>query len=214
MKKLIYLIAAAVFICTAAIPQAQQQPSVTTTPVVKSVPTQVPSTQITTTAPVSSDTTISVGTLAGQVLTWIAAAFSIPIGGLIVFGLQRFLVFLGIQVTAGMRAQLQSVVVNGLNSAAAANSERLKGMGQVEIKNVIVADAIKYTQEHAAETIKALGLDPHDGAAVEAIKARIETAITDPNTPTPVVISPPGAEPKSAAPVATVTVTETKRPVA
>src|ERR1700731_3322155 len=42
-----------------------------------------------TTGPVTADTTISVGTLAGQVLTWAAAAFSVPIGSLLTVWLVR-----------------------------------------------------------------------------------------------------------------------------
>lgn len=188
MKHLLRFCAAVALLCAmAATPIVYAQ---VPAPTVQSVPTQTPSTQITTTAPVSSDTKISVGTLAGEVLTWVAAAFSVPIGGLIVFWLQRLFVLTGIQVTGAMREQLQKIVVNGLNAAAANNADRMKGRGQIEIKNAVVADAVKYTQVHAGETIKALGLDPQSGAAVEAIKARIETAITDPATPTPAAVTP------------------------
>lgn len=154
------------------------------------VPTQAPQTQITTTAPVTSDTTISIGTLAGQVLQWVAAAFSLPIGALIVGWLLKLMQLTGVQVTAQMKDQLQGIVVNALHSAAANNAKRLEGKSEVVVKDTIVAEAIKYTQQHGAATIKALGLDPKSGEAVEAIKARIEKAIVDPTTPTPVVITP------------------------
>jgi hypothetical protein len=167
-------------------PFAQTEPA----PVVQTVPTQAPQTQITTTAPVSSETTISVGTLGGQVLTWLAAAFSVPVGALLVKYLLKLGQLSGVQVTDAMKAQLQATIVNGLNASAASNAERLKGRGQLEVKNAIVADAVKYAQAHGAETIKALGLDPQSGEAVQAIKARIETAIADPGTPTPIVITP------------------------
>lgn len=140
-----------------------------------------------------ADTTLSIGTIAGQVLTWIAAAFSVPIGTVLTVWLYRLMVFAGVQVTEAMRAQLQTVVVNGLNAAAANVTDRLKGANPIVLKNAIVKDAIEYTQTHGAETIKALGLDPQSGAAVEAIKARIETAIVDPTVPTPPVITPPKA---------------------
>lgn len=154
------------------------------------VPTQTPSTTIVTTAPVSSDTTISVGTLAGQVLTWLAAAFSVPVGSIAVVWLLRLMKLAGVQVTGAMKEQLQATIVNGLNAAAASTTERMRGQSQIAIKNAIVADAIRYTQDHAAETIKALGLDPQSGEAVQAIKARIETAIVDPTVPTPPVLAP------------------------
>ena len=154
------------------------------------VPTQTPSTQITTTAPVTSDTTISIGTIAGQVLTWLAAAFALPIGTVLTVWLYRLMSLAGVQITEAMRTQLQGVIVNGMNASAANVTERLKGQGPVAIKSAIIADTIKYTQVHGAETIQALGLDPKSGAAVEAIKARIETAIVDPMIPTPAVITP------------------------
>ncbi len=152
---------------------------------------------VTTTGPVSSETKISVGTIAGEVLTWIAAAFSAPIGGLLVLWLYRLFKFAGIQATDALRARLQEIVVNGLNAGATAVSERLRGKGQVEVKNAVVASAVLYAQDHGAETIKALGLDPKSGAAIEAIKARIETAIADPIMPTPAVLDA-GAVPATA----------------
>lgn len=138
----------------------------------------------------SSTNTLSLGSLAGQVLTWTAAALAVPIGGLISAWLWKLFQFSGVQVTDAMKQQLQGIIVNGLNAAAANNAARLAGKDPITIKNAIVADAVKYAQEHGAETIKALGLDPQSGAAVAAIKARIETAITDVNTPTPAAVTP------------------------
>lgn len=142
-------------------------------------------------APAVPVAVVSTGTWAGEVLTWLAAAFSVPIGAVGVAVLLKIFKILGVQVTDQMKAQLQGIIVNGINNGAANLSSRVKGQGQVEIKNAIVADAVKYTQDHAGETMKALGLDPQSGAAVEAIKARIETALNDPATPTPAVITPP-----------------------
>lgn len=146
----------------------------------------------------ASDLTISLGTIAGQVLTWIAAAFAVPLGAIATGWLLRLFKLSGVQVTDAMKDQLQNIVVNGLNAAAARNAEALKGQNQIVVKNQIVADAVRYAQEHGAETIKALGLDPKSGEAVEAIKARIETALNDPATPTPPVITPPQVLPKAA----------------
>lgn len=143
-----------------------------------------------TTVPVAVPVTVSAGTWAGDVLTWLAAAFAVPVGAVLTAALWKLFQLLGVQVTDQMKSQLQSVIVNGLNQGAANISGKLRGAGQVEIKNAIVADAVQYTQEYAAETIKALGLDPQSGAAVDAIKARIETALNDPATPTPAVITP------------------------
>lgn len=148
-----------------------------------------------TTPPVVVTPVISTGTYAGEVLTWLAAAFAGPVGLLITAALWKLFKLLGVQVTDQMKDQLQGIIVNGLNKGAANISTRLEGQGKIEIKNAIVADAVKYTQDHAGETMKALGLDPHSGAAVEAIKARIETALNDPSAPTPPVITPDEGKP-------------------
>jgi hypothetical protein len=146
---------------------------------------------VTTTGPVTSGTTISVGSLASEALAWVAAAFT----GIVGTALTRWLMNLakksGFEITDAARDRLQEIIVNGLNAAAAKGGEELKGKGQVEIKNEVVAGAVAYTQAHATETLKALGLDPTSGAAVEAIKARIETAISDPASPTPEVLDAP-----------------------
>jgi hypothetical protein len=145
---------------------------------------------ITTTGPVASETTISVGTLAGQLLNWIVVAFAGPIGGMVVWILVRVLRKLGIDATDALRARLNEFVLNGINAGAKIAEQNLAGRGKVEIKNEAVAQAVNYVQAHGAETIKALGLDPKSGAAVEAIKARIETVIADPMTPTPPALDP------------------------
>lgn len=157
------------------------------------VPVQSPAgtqTTVQTTAPVDSKTVISVGTLAGEVLTWIASAFSLLIGTIGSLWLTKFLKKLGVETTGQMQSQLQNIIVNGINSSAANITNQLKDKGNVEIKNKVVADTVAYVQDHAAETIKALGLDPKSGEAVTAIKARIETALIDPTTPTNNIVVP------------------------
>ena len=165
------------------------------------VPTVAPAvTQntVTTSGPVKSETTISVGSLAGEVLQWLAAAFGVPIGGLLTAWLYRLFKLAGIQIADGLRSKLQEIIVNGLNAGAKTEAENMQGKGQIEIKNAVVAQAVAYTQAHGSDTIKALGLDPQSGATVEAIKARIETAIADPTVATPAVLGP-AAVPKAAA---------------
>lgn len=148
---------------------------------------------ITTTAPVTSETTISVGTLAGQVLSWAAAVFSVPVGALLSAWLWRLFQLAGVNATDALRARLQEMVVNGLNASAKAAEGSLEGRGKVVVKNQVVAGAVNYVQQHGAETLKQLGVDPYSNAAVDAIKARIETAIADPMTPTPKVLDAPAA---------------------
>lgn len=148
-------------------------------------------TTISTTAPINASTTIDVGTYAGQALMWVASVFGTTIGAALTTLFYQMLKNAGIQGNELLRGKLQDIIVNGINAGAKAANERLAGRGQVEIKNEVVAKAVEYAQTHGADTLKKLGLDPTSPQAVEAIKARIETAINDPATPTPAVLSPP-----------------------
>jgi len=68
-----------------------------------------------------------------------------------------------------------------------------------EVKNQTILDAVTYAQQHGGEIIKALGLDPQSGEAIQAINARIQTALNDPKQPTPEAITPPSGLPSRGA---------------
>jgi hypothetical protein len=158
-----------------------------------------PATQntIATTGPVTSTTTISVGDLAGQVLTWAAAAFgSLAAAVFTAWGVRLFKLA-GVEISDAARARLQEIVLNGLSNAAVNVTHDIAGKGQIEVKDAVVQQAVAYVQAHGADAIKQLGLDPNSGAAVEAIKARIATAVADPSVPTPPILNgsnPPAAK--------------------
>lgn len=137
-----------------------------------------------------SAVTIDIGQMVNQIIIWAATAFGTVIGGAIMAVIVRVFKLVGLKITDELRTKLQQIIVNGINVGAAEIADRLKDRGQIEVKNAIVARAVEYTKEHGQETIKRLGLDPNGGAVVEAIKARIETAIADPTTPTPAAITP------------------------
>lgn len=157
------------------------------------VTTQTTTKTQTATEPSQVTTTVKGGNLLADVVQWFWLAFGTVMTGAIMALLYKVFGYFGIQIQGEQRAQLQAVVVNGLNSAAAKAQASLRDTDKLDIslKGQIVADAIEYTQAHAPETIKALGLDPRSGDAVEAIRARIETALNDPKTPTPPAITPP-----------------------
>ena len=146
---------------------------------------------VSTTGPVSSETSISVGTLAGQVLTWAATAFGSLLATIFAAWGVRLFKLAGVQISDAMRARLQEIILNGLNAGAKAEAQNLAGKDPIVVKDAIVAHAVAYTQDHGANVIKALGLDPKNGTAVEAIKARIETAIADPTVATPAALGGP-----------------------
>ena len=132
------------------------------------------------------------GQILADIVAWGEAAFGTALAAVATAGIYKFMQWMGIQVTDGQKAQLQAIVVNGLNDAAAKAQTSLRSDVALDIntKNKIINDAVVYAQVHASDTIKALGLDPDSGEAVEAIRARIATALNDPTTPTPPAITP------------------------
>ena len=146
---------------------------------------------VTTTGPVTSETTISVGTIAGQVFLWVMTAFGGVIGTALTTLIVKLIQRAGIQATDALRARLQGIVVNGLNLAAQEAATQLKGKLPINVNAEIKARATEYVMAHGADTIKALGIDPHSAKATEAVHAHIETAIADPATPTPTVLDKP-----------------------
>jgi hypothetical protein len=160
--------------------------------------TQGPTTTVQTSAPVTSTTVVKGGDLAAQIIQWLQIAFGSTAGVAFLWIATRGLSYLGIKITDAQKDQLQGIIVNGLNAAAAKAEVQLRGNPNldVHVKNQIIADAIGYAQDHGAETIKALGLDPKSGEAVEAINARIATALNDPTVPTPAAITPPTGLPQ------------------
>jgi hypothetical protein len=166
--------------------QAQQATAdYTSTPAANPPAATAGGTTISTTAPVTADTKISVGTYAGEVLTWLAAAFSIPIGALITAWLVRVFQSAGLVMTKQMSDEINKVLVNGMNDAALNGAKLSSGKLTVAVKDPIVASAIQYTIDRMPDTLKGLGLDPKDGKTVEVLRARIATLAADPATPTP-----------------------------
>lgn len=194
-------------------PVTQAAPSITpaapaaVSPAPAPAPT-TPASPVTVNAGPGGETTVSVGTIASQAMNWAILAFGSLLSTIFAAWGVRLFKLAGVQMSDAARARLQEIILNGLNVGAAQATKDLAGKGQVQIKNETVAAAVAYAQAHGADVIKQLGLDPQSGATVEAIKARIETAITDPTVPTPAVLDPPkpspadpAGAPKTAAPI-------------
>lgn len=169
---------------------AEAQTTATPTP----APGVAGNTTIQTTAPVTSDTKISIGTYAGQVLTWLAAAFSVPIGALLTAWLLRVFKSAGLVMTQQMSDELNKVLVNGMNDAALNGARLTSGKLAVSVKDPIVASAIQYTIDKMPDTLKGLGLDPKDGKTVEVLRSRIATLSADPGVPTPPITASPSTK--------------------
>lgn len=164
---------------------AQSAPATTNTQTTTSTPT----------APASVTTTVKGGTLAADVLQWIQVALAPILGAAIIGLIVKGMSLIGIQTTAQQSEQLARIAVNGINDAMSKAQAGLRGSTAMDIslKGKLMADAVAYTQEHAKETLNAMGLDPKSGKATEAIRAKIETALNDPAKATPAEITPKAA---------------------
>jgi hypothetical protein len=152
-------------------------------------------------APRTAPATVDTGTIAGQTLTWAVTTFGSAIAAALTAWLYRLLQKEGINVTDAQRARLQDIVENALHISAHELSGAIQGKGDIEVKNAVLANAVRYVQLHGADTLKALGHDPSSQAAVEAIRARALSAINDPGTPTPAILAPAAPRPPQAGPV-------------
>lgn len=183
MKRL-FLVAAILIGALSIAPVVVAQPS---GPIVTEAPTATQNT-ITTTGPVTSTTKIEAGTLAGEAILWVGSVFGTTIGAALTALILRLMKNAGFQGSEILRQRLQDMIVNGLNAAAQSAADGLKNKGDIEVKNALVAKTVEYVKAHGADTLKELGVDPNSNAAIDAIKARIETAINDPAAPTPPVL--------------------------
>lgn len=142
-----------------------------------------------TVAPVQTPSAvIDTGTIAGQAVAWMIATFGTTIGAALTALIIRYLKNAGIVGADLLRDKLQRIIVNGLNAGGKMAEDQMVGHGKIEVQNAIVAHAVDYVQAHGADTMKALGMDPTSPEAIESIKARIATAVADPNVPTPPVM--------------------------
>lgn len=134
---------------------------------------------------IGSPTYVNVGSMSADVLNWVVS-ITLPIVGAVITGwLTRVFQQVGISMSDAQRSRLQEIVVNGINVGAHQAEAALKGAAPIAVKNQAIAHAVEYVQQHGADTLKALGFDPHDAKTVQAIQARVLTAIADPATPTP-----------------------------
>lgn len=123
--------------------------------------------------------TISGGTLIGEAIMWASLLIGAPLAGLIATWLIKLLKRMGVDNADSYRDRLKEFVENGLALAAQRAQVDLKDKMSIDVRSKVAVDAMKYVQDHGAETLKALGVDPNDGAAIEALQARIAKAMDD-----------------------------------
>jgi hypothetical protein len=183
---------------TFAVPYANEtveMAQVSTPPAVTTVkpPIAGTGTTVQTTGDVQSTTKISVGTLAGELLQSVLAIFAVPVGGFLSMILFRAVKAAGVNLSTMNEAKLQESINRAVVMFGNYAPKVLDGKMTVDVKNQVVANAVRYVQEHRADTLKALGVAPSDPKTAEALKARAEMAIADPAVPTPEVVPPPPA---------------------
>jgi hypothetical protein len=140
-------------------------------------------------SPIGSPTYVNAGSLSADVLNFVVAV-TLPIVSAVVTGwIVRLFQMVGVNMTDAQRARLQEMVVNGIHAGTAQAESALQGAPPIAVKNQAIAHAVEYVQQHGQDTLKALGLNPNDPAAVQAIQARVLSAIANPAIPTPPVLN-------------------------
>lgn len=129
-----------------------------------------------------SDTLVSV-------LSSVATAAIPIIGYFVTAALQKFAKNRGIEIQQKNLDRVDQFLVNGLNLAAS-EVKATRGMPAADAKKILVNGAIAYLNKHGTDTLNEMSADLSDPKVQEAMRARIETLITDPTKPTPAILSP------------------------
>lgn len=140
-------------------------PSFTAPPVVQVTPAPPP------------QNTLLLGDYANAVLQWMQPILAPIIAGFIVDVLIKIRTMLGQSTTEAQRAKLFEMAQNGTNLAIHQAGANMAGKMPVQIRSAVMAQAVDYVQAHGSDTIKALGLDPTDPKAVQAIQGRVATIL-------------------------------------
>lgn len=123
--------------------------------------------------------TVLLGDYANAVLQWMLPILAPILAGFIVDALIKFRQKLGQTTSDAQREKLFEMAQNGVNLATHQLGQSLTGKLPVQVQSQVMAQAVDYVQAHGSDTIKALGLDPTDPKAVEAIKGRVATILAN-----------------------------------
>lgn len=163
----------ALLACAAAAPLAAQQSTAPTTAVRADQPQGIGTPVGVPVAIVQQPAQIAVGSIAGDILQWIAVVFGPVISGAAVMLATKWLKKWGVDIKDADRARLDDLIQNGIANAAQAASVNLTAMPPVAVRNQLVASAVEYAKAHGADTLKSLGApDPNDPKVIEALRAR------------------------------------------
>lgn len=126
-------------------------------------------------------TTVSGGSVIGELLMWAALVLGVPLSGaLLKYVIIPFEKKMGVEVSAQNSARLQQIVENGIALAAQRAQVSLKDKLEINVRSDVAVNALQYVQDHGKETLALMGApDPTDPKAMEALQARIARAMDD-----------------------------------
>jgi len=137
-----------------------------------------------------TDTIISIGSLASDILVPLLTAFATVIAAFIVGIVYRFLKGAGIAIDETYRQRLQELVINGINWGAQQLGDSVRGKGEVDVKSMLLVNVLEYVRTHGTELFSKWGVSPNTPAFEQAIEARMTRALVDPAVPTPAAVTP------------------------
>jgi len=151
-------------------------------------------------APAEPTTSFSIGTWIADLLGGLTAIFGSVIATFLTKWVMAIAKKAGVEATQAMSDRLDEIITNGLHSGTAQLGHDLTGKLNVEVKNQVIADAVNYTREHGADTIKSIsGLDASDPKVVETLQARATKLLSNIG---PDAVLAPAAVPAAPAPAA------------
>lgn len=127
-----------------------------------------------------------------QLLTALIAVLTaaVPIiAGFATIALNKIAKRNGVDLDQQRIVKLNSMLVNGMNLAAAEAKDIHRLPPGMDLKAFIINQALEYVSKHGKETLADIGADPNGATDREALKARSETLIADPLQPTPAVLA-------------------------
>lgn len=125
--------------------------------------------------------------LLNALVAMIVAAIPI-VSGFATLALRKIALRNGVDLDQQRLVKLNSMLVNGMNLAAAEAKQARSLPPGVDLKTFIINQALDYVTVHGKETLDAIGTDPNGAKDREGLTARAETLIADPTQPTPAVL--------------------------
>jgi hypothetical protein len=142
------------------------------------------------TLPPDAQTVLSWGSVFSTLFLGVVSFLAPIIAYFIILLLNKILKYVGFQLDNARRDRLQEIVVNGINLAAIRIGSDIKGRMPAQLNSEFQKEVFSYVLSHGDEVMAELGFSKTDPKLVDAIQARIEKALNDPNVATPPLVTP------------------------